>query len=175
MRRVEATDLAARVHAALLARGETVASAESLTGGGLGGLLSATPGASATYRGGVVSYATDVKESLLGVTAEVVASDGVVSAACAAQMAGGARALLRADWAVSTTGVAGPTEQEGKPAGTVFVGVSGPTGTGTVGLRLDGDRDGVREATCVAALEALLAALPDPPGTGADAEPGAAG
>src|SRR5689334_21435686 len=97
VRAVEASDLAARVHEALLARGETVASAESLTGGGLGRLLSATPGASATYRGGVVSYATDVKQSLLGVTDEVVAGEGVVSAACAAQMAGGARALLRAD------------------------------------------------------------------------------
>ena len=152
-------ELAARVHAALLARGETVASAESLTGGGLGRLLSATSGASATYRGGVVSYATDVKQSLLGVSEEVIARDGVVSAPCARQMATGVRGLLRADWSVSTTGVAGPTEQEGKPAGTVFVAVAGPDGVHAEALRLPGDRTAVREATCHAALEALLATV----------------
>lgn len=151
--------LAARLHEALLERGLTVASAESLTGGALGALLSSTSGASATYRGGVVSYATDVKQRLLGVTDELVATYGVVSAECARQMAVGVRDLVGADWAVSTTGVAGPTLQEGKRAGTVYVGVTGPGGTTTVLLHLDGDRRAVREETCHAALAAVLAAV----------------
>ena len=156
MRRMEDRTLAARVHDALLARGTTVATAESLTGGGVGRLLSSVAGSSATYRGGVVSYATDVKVSLLGVTEELVADQGVVSAACAEQMAVGARELMRSDWAVSTTGVAGPTLQEGKPAGTVHVGVAGPDGVRSVALHLEGDREGVRAGTERAALEALL-------------------
>ncbi len=159
MRRMEDRTLAARVHDALLARGATVATAESLTGGGVGRLLSSVAGSSATYRGGVVTYATDVKVSLLGVSEELVATEGVVSAACARQMAVGARALLRADWAVSTTGVAGPTLQEGKPAGTVHVGVAGPGGVHSLALHLDGDRAGVRAATELAALSALLDAV----------------
>ena len=160
MRGVEdSSALAARLHEALLERGLTVASAESLTGGALGDLLSSTPGASATYRGGVVSYATDVKQRLLGVTDETVAMYGVVSAECATQMAVGVRDLMGADWAVSTTGVAGPTLQEGKPAGTVYVGVTGPEGTTTVLLPLDGDRRAVREGTCRAALTAMLDAV----------------
>jgi PncC family amidohydrolase len=153
---MEDRTLAARVHDALLARGATVATAESLTGGGVGRLLSSVAGSSATYRGGVVSYATDLKVSLLGVPEELVADQGVVSAACAEQMAVGARALMRSDWAVSTTGVAGPTLQEGKPAGTVHVGVAGPDGVRSVALHLEGDREEVRAGTERAALEALL-------------------
>ena len=153
------TDLAATVHRALLERRETVATAESLTGGLLGGLLTATSGSSETYRGGVVTYATDLKESLLQVPDDVVRDHGVVSAQCAEQMATGVRALVRADWALSTTGVAGPTLQEGKPPGTVFVGLAGPTGVRTLHLALEGDRDAVRLGSCRAALGALRAAL----------------
>jgi PncC family amidohydrolase len=156
---VDDSELAAAVHRALLERGQTVATAESLTGGLLGGLLTATSGSSETFRGGVVSYATDLKQSLLHVTDDVVREHGVVSAECAEQMAAGVRALVGADWALSTTGVAGPTLQEGRPPGTVFVGLTGPAGTGTERLVLDGDRDAVRRASCRAALERLLAAL----------------
>ena len=156
---MDAPDLAALLHATLLERGLTVASAESLTGGGLGALLSATPGASTTYRGGVVTYATELKQQLLGVTDEVVAGPGVVSAECAAQMARGARALLGSDYAVSTTGVAGPDPQEGKPVGLVYVGVARPSGVRTVELHLTGDRAAVREAACAAAVRAVLDAL----------------
>lgn len=147
---MDAAELAAQVHRALLARGETVGSAESLTGGALADLLSGTPGASTTYAGGVVTYATRLKRQLLGVTAEQV-----VSAACAAQMATGARELLGVDHAVATTGVAGPDPQEGQPVGTVFLGLAGPDGVRTVALALAGDRAAIRVATCVAALEAL--------------------
>jgi PncC family amidohydrolase len=155
MPHVEDSALAAEVHLALLAEGLTVASAESLTGGALGNLLSMTPGASATYRGGVVSYATDLKQTLLGVTAEVIESYGVVSAECSVQMAVGVRRLVGSDWALSTTGVAGPLLQEGKPAGTVFVGVAGPEGCRSVALHLGSDRRAIRAQTCREALAAL--------------------
>ena len=151
--------LAVRVHEALLSRHQTVATAESLTGGLLGGLLTATSGSSETYRGGVVSYATDVKQSLLGVSEEVVATYGVVSAECAAQMAAGVRRLLGADWALSTTGVAGPTLQEGKPPGTVHVALAGPAGVRSDALELAGDRAAVREGTCRRVLGLLLEEL----------------
>jgi PncC family amidohydrolase len=153
------TELAAEVHHALLARGETVATAESLTGGLLGGLLTATSGSSETYRGGVVSYATDLKQQLLGVSDEVVREHGVVSAECAEQMAAGARRLLASDWALSTTGVAGPNRQEGKPPGTVYLGLAGPKGSDTFELSLEGDRDEVRMQTCRVVLGSLLEAL----------------
>jgi nicotinamide-nucleotide amidase len=156
---VDDSELAAAVHRALLDQGLTVATAESLTGGLLGGLLTATSGSSETYRGGVVTYATDLKQSLLDVSGEVVREQGVVSAACAEQMAAGVRALVGSDWALSTTGVAGPTPQEGKPPGTVFVGLAGPAGVRTRRLELAGDRDAVRRASCRSALEWLLAAL----------------
>lgn len=154
MERRAAADLAGEVHAALLDRGETVCCAESLTGGGLADLLSGTPGASATFRGGVVSYATEVKRSVLGVTAAQV-----VSADCAGQMATGVRRVVGADWALSTTGVAGPTPQEGRPVGTVYVGLAGPAGVVVHRLRLAGERDAIRAGTCAAALRELLDAL----------------
>lgn len=148
---MEADQVAAAVHQTLLARGETVACAESLTGGGLADLLSGTPGASATFRGAVVSYATEVKRSVLGVTAAQV-----VSADCAAQMATGVRDLLGADWALATTGVAGPEKQDDRPVGTVYVGLAGPRGVHVHRLALDGDRPGIRAAASRAALEALV-------------------
>jgi PncC family amidohydrolase len=148
---VETRELAGRLHHALLGRGETVACAESLTGGGLADLLSSTPGASATYVGGVVSYATRVKRDLLGVTASQV-----VSADCAAQMATGVRALMRTDWAVSTTGVAGPEKQDDKPVGTVYIGVAGPRGLHVHRLSLEGDRGEIREQACRAAVQSLV-------------------
>lgn len=148
--------LAAELHGLLQAHGETIASAESLTGGALADLLSGTPGASASYVGGVVSYATSVKESVLGVPAALVAEHGVVSEECAAAMASGVRDLLGATWAVSTTGVAGPTEQDGQPVGTVFVGIAGPIGVTVSELALDGDRETIRAQTCALALDQLV-------------------
>jgi len=151
--------MAATLHAELLRRSAMIATAESLTGGALGDLLSAAPGASDTYLGGVVSYATAVKQKLLGVSDETVREHGVVSAECAAEMAAGVRALVGADVAVSTTGVAGPTEQEGKPVGTVFIGVATDNGVSTTCLDLEGDRPSIRERTCREAISAVLAAL----------------
>jgi nicotinamide-nucleotide amidase len=145
------TDPAA-VHAALLERGETVGCAESLTGGELAALLSATPGASGTFAGGVVTYATELKRRLLSVTATEV-----VSGECAVQMAAGARDLLEVDWALSTTGVAGPDLQEGQPVGTVFVGLAGRSTARFVRLSLEGDRTAIRSGACAGALDLLLA------------------
>ena len=147
-------ELAALLHQELLARGETVACAESITGGGLSDLLSGTPGASATYVGGVVSYATRVKRDLLGVTAAQV-----VSADCASQLAAGVRTLLHSDWAVATTGVAGPERQDDKPVGTVYVGVAGPRGVQVHRLSLHGDRAEIRAEACRQAVQALLEEL----------------
>jgi PncC family amidohydrolase len=151
--------LGATLHAELTRRGATLATAESLTGGALADLVSASPGASESYLGGVVSYATSVKTGLLGVSEETVETHGVVSAACAEEMASRVKELLGAGWALSTTGVAGPTEQEGKPVGTVFVGVAGPDGASAHELHLSGDRAEIRAQTCRTAVDRLLAAL----------------
>lgn len=130
--------------------------AESLTGGQLAALLSGTPGASASFVGGVVSYATDIKRRVLGVTA-----DRVISGQCAEQMATGVRELLAVDWALSTTGVAGPEELEGQPAGTAYVGLAGRHGARSRRLCFGGDRAENRESTCVAAISLLLEELSD--------------
>lgn len=152
-------DVGAQLHAELVLRGQTVSCAESLTGGAVAQALSASPGASETFVGAVVSYATAVKIDLLGVPAAVVEEHGVVSAPCAEAMALGARRLLGTDWAVSTTGVAGPDTQEGKPVGLVYVGLAGPRGASVEELRLDGDRAAVRAATVDAAVATVLAAV----------------
>ena len=152
-------DLGAQLHAELLLRGQTVSSAESLTGGAVAQALSASPGASETFVGGVVSYATAVKVAVLGVPESVVAEHGVVSAACATAMAQGVRALLGTDWAVSTTGVAGPDRQEDKPVGLVYVGLAGPDGDRAAELHLTGDRAGIRAAAVEAAVSLALEAV----------------
>ena len=146
---------AASVQALLLSGGATVATAESLTGGLLGGRFTSVPGSSEVYLGGVVTYSTDLKVSLLGVPIGVVDGPGVVSAECAEAMASGARRLTGSTYALSTTGVAGPDSQEGKPAGTVYVGLAGPNGVRSVALHLAGSRETIREQTVAAALSAL--------------------
>ncbi len=146
--------LADELRRRLLAAGQTVACAESLTGGLLSGRITSVAGSSAVFRGAVVGYASQVKREVLGVTAELV-----VSAACAEQMATGARRLLGADWALSTTGVAGPDRQEDRPAGTVYVGIAGPDGVTSIELDLAGDREEIRARTCERALAALAERL----------------
>jgi len=153
--------MAASLHAELLRRSATIAAAESLTGGDLSSLMTATPGASQTYRGGVVAYATVVKRDVLGVSEETLASHGAVSAECASEMASGVRAMLGADYAVSTTGVAGPADQEGKAVGLVYIAVAGPDGVVTKQVHLDGDRAQIRAQACVEALVAAMATLVD--------------
>ena len=153
------SDLDTRVHLLLRAGGHTVATAESLTGGRLAVHFTDVPGASESYLGGVVTYATELKASVLDVPDAVLDEHGVVSAACAGAMATGARALAGATYGVSTTGVAGPDRQEGHPPGTVFVGLAGPGVSETVPLELAGDRWTVQDATCRRAVALLLAIL----------------
>jgi nicotinamide-nucleotide amidase len=148
-------------------RGMTVAIAESLTGGLLVAEFIRIPGASHVVRGGVVAYATDLKDSLLGVDAEILATRGPVDSDVAAQMADGVRRRLgsegqAATWGLSTTGVAGPGPQDGHPAGTVFVGVADAKGTRSHRLTLSGDRESVRRQTVTAAVELLRDAVAAP-------------
>ncbi|MBS4103732.1 CinA family protein [Tsukamurella paurometabola] len=147
---------AARLVAALTARGETVASAESLTAGLFAATVADVPGASAVLRGGLIVYATDLKASLAGVPSEELARNGPVHPDTARALAEGARARCGADWGIGLTGVAGPTEQDGVPVGTVHLGISGPAGTTVTTLRLDGDRATVRRGAVEAALHELL-------------------
>ena len=135
-------------------RGWSLATAESVTGGLVGARLTAIPGASDVFRGAIVSYATEVKQSLLG-----VADGPVVSASAAREMAHGARRQLGADVAVSLTGVAGPSEQDGQPVGTVFVGLVGPGFDEVRQLRLPGHREQVRQFGVISSLDALRGVL----------------
>lgn len=151
--------VSATLLAELVARSATIATAESLTGGALGDLVSAAPGSSDAYLGGVVAYASSVKQNVLGVSADTVATHGVVSAECASEMAFGVRSLVGADYGVSTTGVAGPAEQEGKPVGLVFIAVAGPNGVAIRGLHLDGDRSQIRDKACLEAIAATISAV----------------
>ncbi len=151
------------VVAALAARGETVATAESVTGGWLCAHLVDVPGASTVVRGAVVAYAADVKTDVLGVPADVVARHGTVAAATARAMAERVRVLLGADWGVATTGVAGPDASEGHPPGRVHVAVAGPTGSTDATLDIEGDRDAVRTGTVSRALVLLHGQLGVPP------------
>ncbi|OAA24764.1 competence/damage-inducible protein cinA [Frankia sp. EI5c] len=143
----------------LRSRGATLAVAESMTGGLLAGRISDVPGSSAVLRGGVVAYATDVKNSALGVEAALLESHGAVSPETAAAMAVGVRERLGATYGLATTGVAGPSEQEGKPVGTLHVGLAGPDGSATRSLRLPGDQRRVREFAVVQALDVLRRVL----------------
>jgi nicotinamide-nucleotide amidase len=144
------------VHRLLLERGETVAVAESLTGGQLAQRLTETAGASETFSGGVVAYSAELKDALLGTSA---VARGAVTAETAGRMATGVRERLGATWGLATTGVAGPTESEGQPVGTLFLGLAGPDGTRSRHVQLPGDRTLVRTLSVVQALDMLRRAL----------------
>ena len=160
-----AADLVAR----LTAVGQTVAVAESLTGGLVGAALTDVAGASLVVRGGVLAYATDVKAQLLGVDEVLLARVGSVDVEVAEQMASGVRSLMGATYGLSTTGVAGPDPVDDKAVGTVYVAVVGPGTSRVRALGLSGDRAGIRAQSVLAVL-ALLAeelgaqAREEPPG-----------
>ncbi|NKY53357.1 CinA family protein [Nocardia vermiculata] len=145
--------------ARLTERGYTVATAESLTAGLLAATVAGVPGASTVLRGGVIVYATDLKQSLAGVSEHTLAADGPVAATTAEQLAVGARTVCGADWGVGLTGVAGPDPQDGNPVGTVFLGLSGPGCTEVMRLHLTGDRWTIRIGAVRAAVVQLASRL----------------
>ena len=137
--------------------GKTFATAESCTGGGIGAVLTAVPGSSAVYKGGIISYTNEVKENLLGVSAEMLAQYGAVSQPIAKAMAEGARSRLQTDIAVSVTGLAGPGGDEyGNPVGTVFIGYADATKSCAKEYHFAGDREEVRNQAVCAALKLIL-------------------
>ena len=149
-----------RALTALQNHGWTLAVAESLTGGMLSAAIVEVPGASTVYRGGATTYATDTKASVLGVDGDQLAATGPVSDEVAKQMAFGAARLFGADWAMSTTGVAGPGDSPDGKQGTVFVAVHGPSGQKVKCHHFRGGRQAVREQAVNAALDLLLECLP---------------
>jgi nicotinamide-nucleotide amidase len=153
--------LAARVLAELDRRGETLATAESLTGGIVGQLLTDVPGASISYLGGVISYATRLKATLAGVDPATLSELGPVAERTAAEMARGVARRCDADWGVSTTGVAGPDAQDSYPVGQVYVAVCHQASNmlRVEELSLRGDRAAIRQQAALAALALLADAL----------------
>ncbi|QDG87856.1 CinA family protein [Pseudarthrobacter sp. NIBRBAC000502770] len=151
--------LAAQAVRQALDSGRTVATAESLTAGMVSAVLADTPGASGMLQGGVVAYQNSVKEAVLHVPADLLASAGSVDPDVARAMAAGARTVLGADVGLSTTGVAGPEAHDGKPVGRVYIGIATAAGTAGFEYSFTGNRPDIRAATCAAALERLLEAL----------------
>ena len=137
--------------------GKTLVTAESLTGGGIGAALTAVPGASKVFKGGIISYTDEVKNGILGVSWEDLNTFGAVSAPVAKAMALGARSVLRADVAVSVTGLAGPdADAFGYPVGTVFIGYADERTAIAGEYHFIGDREAVRKQTITAALQLVL-------------------
>ncbi|MEU4214600.1 CinA family protein [Actinoplanes sp. NPDC026623] len=141
---------------ALAGRRETLAVAESLTGGLLAATIVEIPGVSAVFRGGLVVYATDLKHALAGVPEALLADRGPVDPDVARALAEGARSRCAADWGLATTGVAGPEPQGGRPVGLVYIAVAGPGRAVVRELRLSGSRDDVRTETVNSVLSLLV-------------------
>jgi nicotinamide-nucleotide amidase len=151
--------LAAQIVGLLTRRRQTVAIAESLTGGLLGAAITTVPGASSVFRGGVIAYATDVKAALLDVSAALLAERGAVDPDVAGAMAAGVRERLGAAIGAATTGVAGPDAADGKPPGTVHIAVSTAGGTVVQTLALSGGRDEIRRDTVERSLRLMWSVL----------------
>lgn len=138
-------------------QGKTLATAESCTGGGIGAALTAVPGASKVFVGGVISYTDDIKNRVLGVDQAVLDKHGAVSSPVAGAMASGVRKLMKCDVAVSVTGLAGPGgDNFGNPVGTVCIGYADKHQTFAKKYQFYGDRDDIRQQTIQAALELIL-------------------
>ncbi|KND94956.1 CinA-like protein [Tolypocladium ophioglossoides CBS 100239] len=154
-------DVAGDVITLLKQAGETIGVAESLTGGGIMTAITSVSGASAVFRGGVVSYATPLKARLLDVDTALIAQHGVIHEDVARQMAIGARNVTTINdepttWGIGTTGVAGPSSQDGKPVGMVFIGIASPSEALALGpFHFPGVRHHVRQATIMEALAQL--------------------
>lgn len=148
-------ELAAKVISAL--QGKTLATAESCTGGMIGSALTGVPGSSAVYKGGVISYVNEVKQELLNVPADLLENRGAVCQEVAEAMAAGAKIALKADVAVSVTGLAGPGGDDfGNPVGTVFLGYCDENTSFSREFHFTGDRNAVRQQAAKAALNLIL-------------------
>ena len=153
-------DKATRLIQTLTAMEKTLVTAESCTGGLLGGVLTSVPGASKVYLGGVISYAYSLKEELLDVDPQILANKGAICPEVAEQMAQGARKNLKADYALALTGNAGPgTDPLNPNVGEIYVGLSAEEHTTTLRLDLTGNRAENRQTACEKAIELLLAQL----------------
>ena len=138
-------------------QGKSLVTAESMTGGGMGAVLTCIPGSSAVFKGGIISYSNEVKRGLLGVSKHDLEVSGAVSEPVARQMALGARRMMHADIAVSVTGLAGPAgDGFGREVGTVFIGYADATSTRVREYHFEGDREAVRDQTIEAALDLIL-------------------
>ena len=138
-------------------KGKTLVTAESCTGGGIGAALTAVPGSSAVFKGGIISYTNDVKINQLGVDPTLLDRVGAVSFEVAEAMATGARKALNADVAVSVTGLAGPDGDDfGNPVGTVFVGYADEKSSVVREYHFSGDRNDVRNQAIAAALNLVI-------------------
>ncbi|KAK4221120.1 putative competence/damage-inducible protein CinA [Podospora fimiseda] len=150
------TSLMKEILSLLSATQSTLSVAESLTGGLLAASITSVPGVSSIFRAGIISYATEIKQSHLCVNPDLIACHGVIHRDVAEQMATGVRKSTASDWGVGTTGVAGPSKQDGKDVGTVYVGVSYKDGrVWQKGFRFDGDRQEIREKTVLEGLRML--------------------
>ena len=137
--------------------GKTLATAESLTGGGIGAALTAVPGSSTVYKGGIISYTNEIKHNVLGVQEDVLNRYGAVSSWVAGQMVSGVRKLMSADIAVSVTGLAGPTGDDfGHAVGTVFIGYEDCNRSIVQQYQFSGNREAVRSQTIEAAFKLIL-------------------
>jgi nicotinamide-nucleotide amidase len=152
-------DLVVWIIKTLRERNETVATAESLTGGLVCATLTGVPGSSAVVRGGLVVYATQLKATLAGVNPHALEKHGAVHPLIAEELAGGARRTCLATWGIGLTGVAGPDPQDGVEPGTVHIGLAGPTGASLRKLEAAGDRHEIRSAAVRAALDLLRTRL----------------
>lgn len=153
---------AAQIIALLTQRKQTLATAESCTGGLLGKILTDVPGASAVYLGGIISYAYSVKEALLEVDPAVLRKKGAVCPEVACQMAETARERLNADFAISTTGNAGPGTDPMNPiVGEIYIGLASGEKTKAYQLQLSGNREETRLEACRAALQLFWETLYD--------------
>jgi nicotinamide-nucleotide amidase len=132
-------------------KNETLSTAESITGGGLGYAITSVPGSSEIYVGGSIAYHSEIKQSHLGVSSDLIKSKTVYSEEVALEMAQGALKTFKTTWAIATTGVAGPDSSDGVQAGTVWVAIAGPI-TQSIQLALDGERENIRSGTVASAI-----------------------
>ena len=142
-------------------RSESIALAESLTGGGLGQAITSIKGASDVFIGGVIAYSDEIKVKELGVSKSTLKKETAVSEEVAIEMASGIRKKYNSTYGISTTGVAGPGKAYGQKAGTVWIGISSANNTYAIPLLLTGDRETIRKATIESAL-ALLSRILTP-------------